>query len=92
MSVTKDVTDLPIRRVVATSRIEIFLKKNGTIKQVTAHRWLYTRQDGVDVVPPKFVYTIEVPINQLTTAIINRVADLDEIVDSLDTAHISIPN
>lgn len=91
MSVTKDATDLPVRRVVATYRIEIFLKKNGTINKVTAHRWLYTRQAGVDVVPPEFVYTIDVPVAQLTTAIVNQVANLDAIVDSLDTAPIVIP-
>ena len=91
MSINKDLTDIPVKRVTATSRLEIFLKKNGAIERVLAHRWLYTRQAGVDVVPPVHIGTIEVPVASIGTGIVNRITDLDAMVDALDTAPIIVP-
>jgi hypothetical protein len=81
----KDATPIPIVRTNRTNRIEIFLNADGSINLAMAHRYTHMTQAGVGVIKPTYVGAITIQSASITTAIANKIADLDALFDAADT-------
>lgn len=79
-----DASDVPVRRTRRTGRLEIFTNENGSLSHILAHRWLHTRQAGVDIAPPVYQGVVRVEASALTQDIKTALVAIEALVDAAD--------
>lgn len=88
MPITIDITPITVRRQKVTSRFEFIMTPAGVVTALRAHRVIRTVKtvnggtEPTRAIPAGF---IDVPINLVPQALIDRLPALEAVVDSLDT-------
>lgn len=83
-----DITPIQVRRLKVTSHFEFIMHGSGGLVALRAHRVIRTVKtanggaEATKSIPAGF---IDVPINLVPQAMIDRLTNLEDLVDSLDT-------
>lgn len=88
MPITIDITPITVRRQKVTSRFEFIMSPAGVLTALRAHRVIRTVKtanggtEPTRAIPAGFV---DVPISMVPQTLIDRLVNLEYVVDSLDS-------
>ena len=85
MAKVKDASPIPVTRTNKTSSITIYFDENEAVTCSVATRTTFTQQSGVNVANPVIAGTASLDQNIIGAAILNKIADLNTLIDAADT-------
>ena len=84
MAKIKDASPIAVTRTNKTSSITIYFDSNEAVTCAVGTRTMFTQQAGINIETPSVVGTVSLDQNVIGAAIINKITDLNALIDAAD--------